>query len=320
MRLLPLLLLLPFFAIAQAPAKMPKLCFLTFEPPEQVSVRYESIFQRMRELGYVEGKTIAIDIKSPDGINERFPVLARQCVDARPDIIVVTSTPAAQAAKQATSTIPIVMTPLGDPVGSGLIQSLPRPGGNITGLTFAAGPLAGKRLELLKEAMPRLSRVLVLAYGVDPITPPQLTEMRKVARRLGLTLQVHDIDTVEDIATAFEAGRKNRAEAVITTTASIFFVHRQRMLELTAKYRLPSMYWNPAFVESGGMLSYSQVNDEFFPKVATYIDRILKGTKPADLPVEQPTKFIFVVNLKTAKALGVPISQALLLRADRVIE
>lgn len=308
MRPLSLLLLLPFFALAQEPAKMPKLCFLTFEPPEQVSVRYGSIFRRMRELGYVEGKTITIDIKSPDGINERFPVLARQCVDTRPDIIVVTSTPAAQAAKQATSTIPILMVALGDPVGSGLIQSLARSGGNITGLSWPAGPLAGKRLALLKEAMPRLSRVLVISYGVDPITPTQLTEMRKVARHLGLTLQVHDIDTVEDIATAFEAGRKNRAEAVITTTASIFFVHRQRLLDLTTKYRLPSMYWNMLYVEGGGMLSYSHIADEFNPKIAAYVDRILKGTKPADLPVEQPTKFSFAVNLKTAKALGVPIS------------
>ncbi|MSQ62638.1 MAG: hypothetical protein EXR33_02170 [Betaproteobacteria bacterium] len=156
--------------------------------------------------------------------------------------------------------------------------------------------------------MPRLSRVLVISYGVDPITPTQLTEMRKVARHLGLTLQVHDIDTVEDIATAFEAGRKNRAEAVITTTASIFFVHRQRLLDLTTKYRLPSMYWNMLYVEGGGMLSYSHIADEFNPKIAAYVDRILKGTKPADLPVEQPTKFSFAVNLKTAKALGVPIS------------
>jgi putative ABC transport system substrate-binding protein len=192
---------------------MPRLCILTFDPPAQVPLRYEGFFRRLRELGYAEGKTIAIDIKSSDGINERFPELARQCVESRSDLIVATSTPAAQAAKQATSTIPIAMTPLGDPVGSGLIQSFARPGGNVTGLTFGAGPMSGKRLALLKEAMPQLSRVLVLAYGVDPITMPQLAEMRKVAKQLGLTLHVHDIDTVHDLTVARRGRRIERRQS-----------------------------------------------------------------------------------------------------------
>ena len=321
MRLLVMILLvLPLISAAQPMGTLPRLCVLALDPPAQVPIRFKPFFQGLRDLGYVEGRNIAIDIRSADGVGERFPSLASQCVQSRADVIVVMTTPAAQAAKNATSTIPIVMHPLGDPVGTGLVKSLARPGGNITGLSFMAPGMAEKRLSLLKEAIPRLSRVLVLSYLVDPIAPLQVAAMRKVAATLGMKLQIIEIRRVEDYAAGFEAGRHADAEAVIVTSESMSFINRTLIIDLAAKYRLPSMLWSPSFVEIGALMSYGQDSDALSPRAANYVDRILKGAKPADLPVEQPTKFIFAVNLKTAKALGLTIPQPLLLRADRIIE
>lgn len=319
-RLAIALLLLPLAAAAQPAGKIPRLCVLSFDPELQIPIRFQPFFQGLRDLGYVDGKNITIDIRAANGVGERFPALAAQCVASRADVIVVTTTPAAQAAKQATKTIPIVMHPLGDPVGTGLVKSLARPGGNITGLTFMATGIAAKRLGLLKDAFPRLSRVLVLSYLVDPIAPPQIAEMRKAAATLGIKLQVHEVRTVADIAAGFEAGKREGAEAVMTTSESIFVVNRTQLLDLAAKYRLPSMLWGLSFVESGALMSYAHDNATLSPRTAIFVDRILKGAKPADLPVEQPTTFVFVVNLKAAKALGVTIPPTVLLRADRIIE
>jgi putative ABC transport system substrate-binding protein len=231
----------PLAAGAQ-PRKIPRLCFLTFDPGTPQSTRFTPFFQGLRDLGYVDGRNIAIDYLSVDGQAERFPTLAADCVRLKADVIVVTTTPGAQAAKNATRTIPIVLHALGDPVATGLVASLARPGGNVTGVTQMSSGLAAKRLELLKEAVPRVSRVLVLAYLVDPIAPPQVKELETAARALGVKLLVQDIRTADDLPAAFEAGARERAEGVLTPAESIFFVQRARVIELAARHRLPAMY------------------------------------------------------------------------------
>jgi len=311
---------LPLAVSAEQAGKIPRLCFLTFDPGTLQSNRFSPFFQALRDLGYVDGQTITIDYLSADGQGERFPALAAECLRLKADIIVVSTTPAAQAAKNATKTTPIVMLQLGDPVGAGLVDSLARPGGNVTGLTQIAPGLAAKRLELLKAAVPRISRVLVLSYSVDPITAPQIEELRTAARSLRLQLQIRDIGTADDLPGAFDAGAKARPEALLTTVASIFVVHRARVVELAARHKLPAMYWFSAFVDAGGLMAYGPHSADLQGRAATYVDKILKGAKPADLPVEQPTKFELVINRKTAKVLGLTIPQSLLLRADRVIE
>ncbi len=303
---------------AQQPQKMPRLCFLTFDPPK--ASRFDPFFQRLRELGYVDGQTIAIDYLSAEGQGDRFPALAAECLRRKADIIVVTTTPAAQAAKSATSTIPIVMTALGDPVGTGLVTSLARPGGNITGTTLLASGLSAKRLGLLKEIVPRLSRVLVLTYPEDPIAAPQVKGLESAAHSLRVKLLVRDIRTADDLPAAFDTGARGGAEGVLTTAESIFVVQRNRVVQLAAQHKLPALYPYRAVVDAGGLMAYESAMPDLLARTAAYVDRILKGAKPADLPVEQPTKFELVINLKTAKALGLTIPQSVLLRADQVIE
>ena len=268
----------------------------------------------------MDGQTITIDYRSADGRGERFPALATDCLRLKADIIVVTTTPAAQAAKNATRAIPIVMYPLGDPVATGLVASLARPGGNVTGLTFMASGLAAKRLELLKEAVPRISRVLVLSYLVDPIAAPQVKELQSAAHSLGVTLLVRDIRAVDDLPAAFDAGARERAEGVLTTAESIFIVQAQRVVQLAAQHRLPGMYPFRRMVDAGGLMAYDSYTSTLHARTATYVDKILKGARPADLPIEQPTKFELIINRKTAKALGLTIPPSLLLRADEIIE
>ena len=313
------LLAAPLAAEAQPVGKVPRLCFLTFDPGTPQSSRFDPFFQGLRDLGYVNGQTISIDYLSPDGRSERFPALANDCLRLKADIIVVTTTPAAQAAKNATRTIPIVMIPLGDPVGTGLVASLARPGGNVTGLTFMASGIAAKRLGLLKEAVPRISRVLVLSYLVDPIAAPQVKELERAAQSLGVKLLVRDIQTADDLPAAFDAGAREGAEGVLATAESIFVAERTRVVRLAAQHRLPGMYPYRDVVDAGGLMAY----DSYTPlltRAAAYVVKILKGSKPADLPIEQPTKVELVINLKTAKALGLTIPPSLLARADQVIE
>jgi len=310
----------PLAVDAQQSGKIPRLCFLTLDPGTTPASRFTPFFQRLRDLGYVDGRTVTIAYLSADGHNERFPALAGDCLRSKADIIVVTTTPAAQAAKNATQTIPIVMVPLGDPVGTGLVASLARPGGNATGQTFMASGLAAKRLALLKEAVPRISHVLVLTYLVDPIAAPQIKELESAARSLGVKLMIQDIRTPDDLPAAFDAGIKGRAEGLLTTVESIFAFESKRIVELAARHRLPGLYPYRAAVESGGLMAYDSYTPDLLGRTATYVDKILKGAKPADLPVEQPTKFELIVNLKAAKALGLTISPSLLLRADQVIE
>ena len=305
---------------AQQAGKIPRLCFLTFDPGTLQSTRHTVFFDALRDLGYVDGKTIAIDYLSADSRAEQYPVNAAECVRRNADIIVTATTPATQAAKKATRTIPIVMLSLGDPIGSGLIDTLARPGGNVTGMTFMAAALAAKRVEILRELSPRISRALVITYPLDPISAPQIESMKKAAGSMGVTLYIHSIRTAADIPAAFDAGVKNHAQGLITTVESIFSVNYAQVIELAAKHRLPAVYGNPQYAPNGGLISYAADFPLLYSSAASYVDRILKGAKPADLPVMQPTKFMFELNLKTAKALGITVPATLRLRADRIIE
>jgi putative ABC transport system substrate-binding protein len=311
----------PLSARAQAPKTMPRLCFLTFDPGTLQSNRFEAFFQGLRDLGYANGQNIAIDYLSAEGNGERFPALAAECLRLKADIIVVSTTPGAKAAIVATHTIPIVMIGLGDPVRTGLVKGLAQPGGNVTGLSLMVPEVAVKRLGLLKEAIPGISRVLVLSYLVDPIAPLQVKALQEAASSLGVTVQVHDIHTADDLPAAFDAAAKDHVDAFLTTAESLFVTQRARLTELAARYKLPAMYsYSTNVVDAGGLMAYDVSYPDVIRRAASYVDRILKGAKPSDLPIEQPTKFEFSINLKTAKTLGLTIPSGVLAIADKVIE
>ena len=310
----------PLAAHAQAPKNIPRLCFLTFDPGTLQSNRFGAFFQGLRDLGYGNGQNIVIDYLSAEGNGERFPALAAECLRLKADVIVVSTTPAAQAAMAATRSIPIIMIGLGDPVRTGLVNSLAQPGGNVTGLSLMVPEVAAKRLGLLKEAIPGISRVLVLTYLADPIAPLQVKALEEAARSLRVTLQVHDIRTADDLPVAFEAAAKEDAEALLTTAESLFVAQGGRVTELAARYNLPAMYCYSNVVDLGGLMAYDVSYPDVIRRAASYVDRILKGVKVLDLPVEQPIKFEFSINLKTAKTLGLIIPPGVLAIADRVIE
>jgi ABC-type uncharacterized transport system substrate-binding protein len=313
----------PLVARAQRQKAIPRLCFLTGDrgTAESPSPRFEAFFQRLRELGYVNEQNLSIDYLTSNGRTELFPELAAECVRAKPDIIAVTTTPGARALKDLTHTIPIVMVALGDPVGTGLVDTLARPGGNITGMSQMTSGLAAKRLELLKEAVPKLSRVLVLAYLIDPISPLQVQAMKDAAPSLGMMLQIRDIRTVNDLPAAFQGGVKDGAEGLIITAETIFRAERAQVTELAARHNLPAIYPYAAFAaDSGGLMAYEVTDRDLHISAAMYVDRILKGARPSDLPIQQPTKFRLVINLKTAKALGLSLPDRLLVLADELIE
>jgi len=312
----------PLTARAQQPRKIPRLCFLTFEPGtlQSRSPRFDAFFEGLRDLGYVDGQTITIDYLSADGHGERFPALAAECLRLKADIIAVSTTPAAQAAKGVTRTIPIVMIALGDPVGTGLVDDLAHPRGNVTGMSMMVPEAAAKRLGLLREAVPGISRVLVLSYLADPIAPLQVTALKEAARSLGVTLLVQDIRTGDDIATAFDAGIREHVEGLLTTAESIFVAERNRVAQLALQYRLPGMYPFKLMADVGGLMAYDLNTADLHKNAAVYVDKILKGAKPSDLAVQQPTKWTFIINLKTAKVLGLTIPAGVLSIADEVIE
>jgi putative tryptophan/tyrosine transport system substrate-binding protein len=311
----------PLAARAQQSKNIPRLCFLTFDPGTLQSTRFDAFFQGLRDLGYVDGQTITIAYLSADGRGEQFPALATECLRLKADIIALSTTPAAQAAKNATRTIPIVMIALGDPVGTGLVESLAAPGGNVTGMSMMVPELATKRLELLKEAVPGISRVLVLSYLADPIAPLQVKALKEAARSLGVTLQIQDIRTADDLPAAFDAGARERADGLLTTAESIFVAQRARVSELAARHRLPAMYpYSIQVTDAGGLMAYDVDFADLQRRAATYVDKILKGAQPSDLAVQQPTKFALVINLKAAKEIGLTISESFLLRADKLIE
>ena len=285
-----------------------------------MGTRYAGFIQGLGDLGYIVGKDILIDFLSTDGKSERFPALADECIKLKPDIIVAYTTPGGLAAKKATSTFPIVVGPVGDPVGTGIVASLARPGGNITALTVMGPELSGKRLQLFKETIPTLSRVAVLSQLTDPIGPLQVRELEQAAKPMGLHLQVHDVKTTDDLAPAFEMAAKSGAQGLLTTLETFFIVRRARIAELAAQYRLPAMFTVRDFAEAGGLMSYGPSTLSLYSQTAAQVDKILKGSKPADLPVEQPTKFKFIINLNTARTLGLAIPPGVLAIADEVIE
>jgi ABC-type uncharacterized transport system substrate-binding protein len=308
---------------AGAQKKTPRLCFLTFDPGtfQSRSARFEPFFNRLNELGYVDGQTINIDYLSAEGRNDRFAEIAAECLRFKADVLAVTTTPGALAAKQATQTIPIVMLTLGDPVGVGLVSSIARPEGNVTGTTVMTSELAPKRLELLKDAVPSMSRVLVLSYLTDPIAPLQVKTLEAAAPSLGVKLQIQEIRSGDDLPAAFDAAARESPEGLIVTAESIFNVNRKRITELAARYKLPAIYpWSVMVTDAGGLMAYDANEPDLHWHAANYVDRILKGAKPSDLPIHQPTNVQFVINLKTAKALGLTIPPELLVRADEVIE
>ena len=312
----------PFAAEAQQAAKIARIGYLETNPVTSPHV-HEAFLQGLRDLGYVEGRNLVIEYRDAEGKADRLPALAAELVALKVDVIVASGTLAALAAKQTTRTLPIVFSPAGDPVGSGLVTSLARPGGNVTGLSAFAPELVGKRLELLKQAVPGVSRVAVLwqpgAFGER--TEKDILKRAEVAGRdLHLPLQFVEARGPADFARAFSDMSIARANALTVLASNMFVSERRRLVDLAAAKRLPAVYSARELVDAGGLMSYGANLADLNRRAATYVDRILKGTKPADLPVEQPAKFELILNLKTAKALGLTIPQAVLGRADEVVQ
>ena len=302
---------------AQQLAKVPRIGFLVASSPSFYSSRIEAFRKGLRELGYVEGKNIAIEYRFAEGKEDRLRELAAELVSLKVDIIVAAGS--AAAAKDATKMIPIVFAAAADPVASGIVASLAQPGGNVTGLTILAPELTGKRLELLKEAFPKVTRVAFLRNPSGINSPIVWKEAQAASQSLGLQLQSLEVRRLEDFKSAFEAVKRERAHALITAANPLINAYRARILEFVAKNRLPAIYPAPEVVEAGGLMSYSPDYSEMFRRTALFVHKILNGAKPGDLPIEQPTKFEFVINLKTAKQIGVTIPPNVLARADRVI-
>jgi putative ABC transport system substrate-binding protein len=313
-----LVVLLAVAVIAEAQqAKVPRIAFLAGGSRSGDSLLLETFWQRMKEIGYIEGKNIAAEYRFAEGVPERLPNLAAELVRLNVDAIVAPGS-GAVAAKKATNTIPIVIT-FGDPIGSGLVASLARPGGNVTGLSSFDSELGGKQLELLKEAFPSVSRVAVLWWsgiGQDALL---LRDMKVAAGALQVTLQSLEVRGVDDFEPAFSAIKKDRANALIALRNPLTATHRTRIVDFAAKSRLPAIYRDGEFVDAGGLMSYGVNVADLWGRAANYVDKILKGTKPADLPVEQPKKFEFIISLKAAKQIGLTIPPNVLVRADRVI-
>jgi len=314
------ILVAPLAAEAQQATKVTPIGYLSFPSLSANAARIEAFRQGLRELSYVEGKNIVIEWRSADGKGDRLPALAAELVRLKVAVIVTSGGAPTRRAKEATSTIPIVMTNDPDPVGDGFVASLARPGGNITGLSTFAPELSGKRLEILREVVPKLSRVAVLGSSGATGYAQTLKEIEPAAKAFKMQLQFLDVLHANDIETAFRAASEGRAQGVLTLNSGILGSQRAQIAELAVKNRLPVMYHQGDFVEAGGLMFYGVNVPDLNRRAASYVDKILKGAKPADLPIERPTKFELVINMKTAKALGLTIPQSVLLRADHVIE
>jgi ABC-type uncharacterized transport system substrate-binding protein len=306
----------PLDARAQQAGKVPRIGFLRAGQPPTAWV--EALRQGLRELGYVHGQNVVVEFRFTDGTLDQLPQLAEALVQSRVSVILASSSPSAVAAKKATTSVPIVFVNVYDPVELGLVASLGHPGGNITGLSYSAADLGGKRLERLRELVPKLRRVAVLSHPETPSTPKQLEEVEVAARALGIQLQPVPVRSPHDFESAFKA--VSGADGLMPLDVAFFTTHRARLVELAVTSRLPVVYGNREMVEAGGLMSYGVDFADLYRRAATYVDKILKGAKPGDLPVEQPTKFELVINLKTAKALGLTLPPSLLARADQLIQ
>jgi putative ABC transport system substrate-binding protein len=316
------LLAVSSISFAQQPAKLWRIGFLTASS-RQLMVdlgRSDGFMKALRELGYVEGENLVIEWRFADGDYERLPSLAAELVRLRVDLIVAAPSPAIRAAQQATATIPIVFATASDPVGNGFAASLARPGGNLTGLSNSNLDVSAKTLELLKAVSPKMSRVAVLRNPGDPSEAALLRTIHAAARQIGVESFSVDARTLEEIERAFAAMKRERADDLVIAADAVFSMQRQQIAELAIKYRLPSITQSVIYAKAGGLMSYGQDLAEDYRRAAVYVDKILKGAKPGELPIEQPTRFRLVINAKTARALGLPIPQSLLVRADEVIE
>jgi putative tryptophan/tyrosine transport system substrate-binding protein len=319
------LTLAPIAPEAQQPGKVPRVGYLSMLSQSDSTFRpLRTAFREgLREHGYIEDQTITIEWRFAEGTRERLPDLAAELVRLKVDLIFAETTPAVRAAKQATTTIPIVFNPLADPVGEGFVANLARPGGNVTGLTQVARELSGKRAELLTEAVPRVTRVGVLSHSGVPserLVKIMLEETEAAARALGVQLRRLEVQGPRDLDRPFAAITREKIGALIVLPSPMFLSERRLLVDLAAKNRLPAMFFLTEFVEAGGLMSYGPNFPELWRRTAFYVDKTLKGAKPGDLPVEQPTKFELVINLKTAKALGLTIPQSVLLQATQIIE
>jgi putative tryptophan/tyrosine transport system substrate-binding protein len=310
----------PLVSFAQQQGKIARIGFLTLNSASLSSPVADAFLKGMRELGYVEGKNLLVEWRFADGKVERLPGMAAELVQLKVDVIVAVASPAIDASQKATATIPIVMASTGDPVASGFVRNLARPGGNITGLSNMGGELGAKHLDLLLAVLPKLSRVGLLVSPTSTTYRAILETVQGAAKKAAVTTLVVEASSPQEIENAFPMLVRESAGAVIVGAAPFFTLQKRQIAELALKYRMPSIFGNRAIVEAGGLISYGQHFADSYYRAATYVDKILKGVKPGDLPVEQPRQFELVVNLKTAKALGLTIPQTILLRADEVIE
>ena len=302
------------------PAKVSRIGFLSTLSPSTITVRTEAFQQGLRQLGYVEGKNIVIEYRWAEGKLDRVPELAAELIRLKVDAIVTTGPPVTRVAKGATNTIPIVMAFDSDPVGNGFVASLARPGGNITGLSALFPEISGKRLELMKEIIPRLSQIAVLGSSKEPANSQSVKETELAAQKFGVKFQYFDVVVLSDIEAAFQAAKSARADAALVLAGYIFNSYPTHVAALASKHRIAVIYQGSEYAEAGGLMSYGTNIADLFRRAATYVDKILKGAQPAELPVEQPTKFELVINLKAAKQIGLTIPPNVLARADRVIK
>ena len=311
----------PLAARAQQMGKVPRIGYLGSSSPSLEPHFVEAFRQKLRELGHIEGENIAIEYRWAEGQDGRLPDLAAELARLQPNVIVTTGTPGALAAMQATKTIPIVMASSGDPVGAGLVTSLARPGGHVTGFTIVGPQIEGKRLDLLKEAVPELSRVAVLWNPSYPASVSYFNTIENAGRTLRISLDpVAEVRRANELDNAFFAIASARPRALLVVADRFLLAHRKRIVEFAVAKRLPGMFPYREYVEAGGLMSYAPSNIELFRGAATYVDKILKGAKPGDLPVQEPTKLELIVNLKTSKAIGLTVPESFLLRADELIE
>ena len=305
---------------ARAQSKIPRIGFLGNSTAALEANLLDAFREGLRELGYEEGRNIIIEYRWADGKYDHFPVLVAELIAAKVDAIVTAGTPAALAVKKATTTVPLVMVAVGDPIGTGLVPSLARPGGNLTGLSSIAPDLEGKRLQLLREVTPALSYVAMFINSLNPFHVSSMKQARDAAQTMGIKLQLHDIRKSEDLDDAFAAIRKDRPDALLILADRVFLHNRERIGDFANEQRLPNVNAYKELVEVGGLMSYGPSYEDMHKRAAIYVDKILKGAKPADLPIEQPSKFTFIVNIKAAKTLGVTVPSQLLGLADQLIE